>query len=403
MRITFFTDYFRPEPPPPAHHIAERAAAWVRDGQQVTIVTNHPNYPEGRVYAGHRNSMRALESVDGYRIVRVWTHVASHSSNFGKLVDQASFTVSAVMQALREPAPDVVVASSPHLFAGLAGAVYARLVRRPFLLEVRDLWPDSVLRPGSIAYRAFKVIERIIYRSADVVTVLTPAFEEHVRREGARAVRTIVGGADLRRFAPGLPSPALLAPLGLEGRFVIGYPGTLGTAHDIRLLVEAAKLLRETDIRFLIVGGGPYADRLRALVEAECPGMVVFAGTQPPERMPEWWRAMDVGLVLLRNSPELSTVIPSKMFEAMATSRPILFVGPGGAGSAIVERHGAGIVVDDGLAESFADAARVLRDDAAARERMAAAALAASPSFSRERHARESLDALASIVEGRRS
>ena len=112
---------------------------------------------------------------------------------------------------------------------------------------------------------------------------------------------------------------------------------------------------------------------------------------------------MDVGLVLLRNAPELSTVIPSKMFEAMATARPILFAGPGGAGSAIVERHGAGVVVDDGQAESLATAARLLRDDAEARERMAAAALAASPSYSRERHARESLDALVSIVEGRRS
>jgi glycosyltransferase involved in cell wall biosynthesis len=112
---------------------------------------------------------------------------------------------------------------------------------------------------------------------------------------------------------------------------------------------------------------------------------------------------MDVGLVLLRNSPELSTVIPSKMFEAMATARPILFAGPGGAGSAIVERHGAGVVVDDGRAESLAAAARLLRDDAVACERMAAAALAASPSYSRERHARESLDALVSIVEGRRS
>jgi glycosyltransferase involved in cell wall biosynthesis len=139
------------------------------------------------------------------------------------------------------------------------------------------------------------------------------------------------------------------------------------------------------------------------MVDAECPGMVVFAGTQPPERMPEWWRAMDVGLVLLRSSPELATVIPSKMFEAMATARPILFAGPGGAGSAIVERHGAGVVVDDGQAESLATAARLLRDDAEARERMAAAALAASPSYSRERHARESLDALVSIVEGRRS
>ncbi|NBQ14570.1 MAG: hypothetical protein EBU31_08180 [Proteobacteria bacterium] len=200
VRITFFTDYFRPEPPPPAHHIAERAAAWVRDGQQVTVVTNHPNYPDGRVYAGHRNSMRAVESVDGYRVVRVWTHVASHSSKLGKLVDQASFTVSAVLQAVREPAPDVVVASSPHLFAGLAGAVYARIVRRPFLLEVRDLWPDSVLRPGSIAYRAFKVIERIIYRSADVVTVLTPAFEEHVRREGARAPCAAGAGRAVRHW-----------------------------------------------------------------------------------------------------------------------------------------------------------------------------------------------------------
>lgn len=400
MRILFFTDYFRPEPPPPAHHIAERAAMWSAAGHQVTIVTNHPNYPEGRIYDGHRNRLRSVETTpEGVRVVRVWTYVAAHDRRVRKLMDQASYAVSAALQALREPTPDVVIATTPHLFGGLAGAVYARAKRRPLLLEVRDLWPDSVLPAGTMSYRVFKRIERFLYRSSAAVSVMTPKFEPHVRQEGGRRVVTVVGGVDRGRFCPGPKPSALVESAGLGGAFVIGYPGTLGTAHDLEMIAEVGRRLEGTDVQFLFIGGGPHMERLRTMTTDQ-PSRFRFVGTQPPEQMGEWWRTMDAGLVLLKNTEAMRTVIPSKIFEAMASGKPTVFVGPRGAGSDVVERHEAGVVLD-GDAAMVAAGIRSLASDRARLERLGGNALRASASYGRDRHAAETLALLEGITQER--
>ncbi len=401
MKIVFFTDYYRPEPPPPAHHIAERAAIWQRAGHQVTIITNHPNYAEGCIYPGFRNRLRTTETTpDGVRVVRVWTFVAGHARHVRKLADHASYCTSALVQALREPKPDVVVATSPHLFSGLAGAMYARIMRRPLLLEIRDLWPDQVLPPTSPAFRPFKAIERFLYRSAHTVSVMTPRFVRHVTDEGATRVRVVMGGADLSRFTPGPKPVHLLRQMGLDGHFVVGYPGTLGTSHDIDLIAEAGRHLRGSRVKLLFIGGGPFLSRLKALVAGACPDVFTFAPMQPAERMPEWWRAFDAGLVLLHQRGELARVMPSKMFEAMATGTPIIFVGPRGAGSQIVEDAGAGPIVDDGNPQSVAHAMLQLAGDPELRQRYSAAALAAAPQYSRDRHAQETLGLMVGMVGG---
>jgi glycosyltransferase involved in cell wall biosynthesis len=399
VRILFFTDYYRPEPPPPAHHIAERASLWRAAGHDVTIVTNHPNYPEGRIYPGHRNRMRTADvTPDGVRVVRVWTYVAAHDRRVRKLLDQASYAASATLQALREPTADAVVATTPHLFAGLAGALYARAMRRPLLLEVRDLWPDSVLPAGSASYRVFKRLERFLYRSSAAVSVMTPNFESHVRSEGGRRVVTVVGGVDRSRFSPG-PKPAtLVSEANLRNRFVIGYPGTLGTAHDLELIADVGRRLEGTPVVFLFIGGGPHMERLRAMT-ADQPDRFRFVGTQPPERMGEWWRTTDAGLVLLRNTDAMRTVIPSKIFEAMASGKPTVFVGPRGAGSDVVDRHGAGIVLD-GDAAHVAAGIRALASDRARCDALGASALRASASYGRDRHAAETLALLKEIAAG---
>jgi colanic acid biosynthesis glycosyl transferase WcaI len=147
-------------------------------------------------------------------------------------------------------------------------------------------------------------------------------------------------------------------------------------------------------VKLVFVGGGPFLQRLKALVAGTCPEVFTFVPMQPAERMPEWWRAFDAGMVLLRQNSALARVVPSKMFEAMATGTPIIFVGPRGAGSQIVEQAGAGPVVDDGNHQSVANAILRMASDPALLQRYRAAALAAAPRYSRERHASETLELL---------
>jgi glycosyltransferase involved in cell wall biosynthesis len=179
-----------------------------------------------------------------------------------------------------------------------------------------------------------------------------------------------------------------------------GLKGTLDTSHDIDLITQAGTHLCGHIVKLVFVGGGPFLQRLKALVAGTCPEVFTFVPMQPAERMPEWWRAFDAGLVLLRQNISLARVVPSKMFEAMATGTPIIFVGPKGAGSQIVEQAGAGPVVDDGDPQSVTNAILRLASEPALRERYGACAREAAPQYSRERHAQETLDLLRGIVGG---
>ena len=179
---------------------------------------------------------------------------------------------------------------------------------------------------------------------------------------------------------------------------VDGLTGTLGTSHDIDLIAQVGAHLRGHSVKLVFVGGGPFLQRLKALVAGTCPEVFTFVPMQPAERMPEWWRAFDAGLVLLRQNSALARVVPSKMFEAMATGTPIIFVGPKGAGSQIVEQAGAGTVVDDGNPQSVANAILRMASEPALRERYSAGALEAAPQYSRERHAQETLELLKDML-----
>jgi glycosyltransferase involved in cell wall biosynthesis len=186
---------------------------------------------------------------------------------------------------------------------------------------------------------------------------------------------------------------------GLNGAFVIGYPGTLGTAHDLELITEVGRQLEGTNVRFLFIGGGPHMDRLRTMT-ADQPARFRFVETQPPDRMGDWWRTTDAGLVLLRNTEAMRTVIPSKIFEAMASGKPTVFVGPRGAGSDVVARHDAGIVLD-GDAATVAAGIRSLASDPSRLEQLGGNALRASSSYGRDRHATETLALLTAIAQER--
>ena len=139
LNILFFTDHFRPEPSAPAAHIFERCRLWVAGGHQVTVMTSAPNFPEGRVYPGYRNSWRAVEMMDGVRVIRVKTYIARNEGFVRRILDYLSYMCSSFWAAFGEPRPDVIISSSPHLFVAYAGCAHAFMWRVPHVIEVRDL------------------------------------------------------------------------------------------------------------------------------------------------------------------------------------------------------------------------------------------------------------------------
>ena len=399
MKILFFADNFAPERNAQASRVYERALYWVRWGHEVTVITCAPNFPEGKLFAGYANRWRQVEMMDGIRVVRVKTFMARNEGRLKRMLDYVSFLPVALVCAMLEKRPDVVGATSPQFFAALAGWMASVGQRRPFLLELSDLWPASIEAVGAMKrgalMRVLSGLELFLYGRARMIAAQTPAFRRDLMERGVPAakVNVVLNGVELAMYSPRERDEALAAEWGMAAdELVVGYIGTLGMAHGLSSVLAAAELLRGERVRFLLVGPG--AEREMLMAESLRRGLknVTFIESQPKAMMPRVWSLVDVALVHLKDTPVFATVIPSKMFEAMASGKPVLLASPAGEASELLMREGAGEHVRSGDLLALAAAVRRLAGDEAGRARMATAGLLAAPRYSRERQARAFMD-----------
>ncbi len=408
MNILFLSENFPPETNAAATRVYERACYWVQSGHRVTVITTAPNFPEGRLFPGYRNRWRQIDEMSGIRVVRVKSFIAPNRGVFWRTLDFLSFMVTGVWAGLREGKPDVIAATSPQFFAAVAGWMLGRARGVPFVFELGDLWPASIFAVGAVRPNvALGLIEKLelhLYAHAEAVVALTGAFKDNLVGRGvpAKKIAVIPNGVDTWRYGPRDRDSELAREWGLKGRFVVGYVGTHGMAHALTNVLDAAERLSDRDnLRFLLVGAGAERDALIADAAGRGLNNVVFMPLQPKDAMPRVWSLCDVALVHLKNDPLFAGVIPSKMFEAMASGLPVLLAAPEGEASAIIEADGAGHCVPAEDPEALAGAVAGLMDDPAALKTLAEKALAAAPSHSREHQARHMATVLGLAAERR--
>jgi len=406
MKILFLTENFPPETNAAATRVYERACYWARWGHEVTVLTCAPNFPDGILYPGYANRWRQVEGMDSIRVVRVKTYMAANRGTVRRTLDFLSFMISAFGAGLFEQRPDVVSATSPQFFAAVGGWALGLVRRVPFVFELGDLWPASIVAVGamrpSFGLRLMEKLELFLYRRSAAVVALTHAFKQNLVGRGIEAekISVVINGVDTWRYGPRGRDRELAEETGLAGKFVVGYVGTHGMAHALSNVLDAAERLRdEPGIAFLLAGGGAERDMLVADAERRGLENVVFLARQPKERMPAVWSLCDVALVHLKNSPVFQDVIPSKIFEAMAMGLPVLMAAPQGEASAILEADGAGLHVPAEDPDALAGAVRRLAGDAQLRNKLAAASLAAAPNHSRERQARDMMAVLQGVAQ----
>lgn len=401
MKILFFTDHFHPEMSPPAAHIYDRCRIWVKQGHDVTVITNVPNYPYGETYEGYRNKFRQVEFLDGIRVVRVKTYMAENKGTVKRILDYFSYTISAFINTLFEKKTDVVISSSPPLFVPMVGVAFCMIRRVPHVFEIRDLWPAFIAatngwdKEGKL-YRFLEWLELLLYRKSKRIISFTPTFTEDLTSRGVdeNKIDLVINGCDLNLFSPLDPDEKLLTELNLNEQFVIGYIGTIGLAHDLENAVRAAKLVEGKDITLLFVGAGGEKQNVMDLANELGASNVMFIGRQDKQDVPKWWSICDVSLVHLKGSDELAAAIPSKIFEAMAMAKPILFSGLAGAGSYVVDKHQAGICVTANDPEALADAMMTMKTDQEAFKTWKRNSYESAPEYSREKQASKTLDSL---------
>jgi len=353
MRILFLSHYFPPEVNAPASRTYEHCKQWVQDGHEVTVVTCAPNHPQGNVYEGYRNKLIQWENQDGIRVVRIWTYVTANQGFLKRTVNYISFMMAAILSVPFLSGFDITLSTSPQFFNGLAGYAVSRLKRTPWILEIRDLWPESIVAVGAITNRPIigllEALELFAYRRADHIVVVTDSFKTHIQDKGIckQKVTVIKNGVDFSLYKKPPDNPvSLAAKIGIEGKFVASYIGTHGMAHHLETILQAADELREwQDIVFLLLGDGAERDRLLAMKDSMNLSNVVMLDQQPKTAMPHFWSLSNVSLVLLRKCDLFKTVIPSKIFESMAMERPII-LGVEGESSELLKSAEAGICIE---------------------------------------------------------
>ena len=362
LHILFLTDNFPPETNAPATRTFEHTRRWVRAGARVTVVTTAPNFPAGRLFAGYRNRICQREWLDGVETVRVWTYITANEGFARRTLDYMSFMVTGFLAALFMRRPDVIVCTSPQFFTACAAYVLSIFKRRPFVFELRDLWPDSILAVGAMkesgVIRALKRLEYFLYRRAARIVSVTHSFKQVLSGNAVPAdkIAVVPNGADLTGFTPGPKPDDLVARHGVAGKFVAAYIGTVGLAHGLGTLLDAAERCKNNErIAFIIVGDGAERSALEASARRRGLMNVVFVGPVGKDDVKRYWRLSDAALVLLRDRPVFRHVLPSKMFEAMATARPII-LGVLGESAGVLETAGAGIAIPPENAMALADA-----------------------------------------------
>jgi glycosyltransferase involved in cell wall biosynthesis len=351
MRILFLTDNFPPESNAPAARTFEHARVWVELGHEVTVVTGFPNFPTGRIHDGYRNRPRSVESVDGIRVVRVWTYIRPNEGVFGRSLDYLSFALSAIPAGTIESRPDVVVGTSPQLLTVLGAWVLSRLRRVPCVFEVRDLWPESIVAVGAArdgpGIRALSHLAGFLYEHSQMIVAVTDSFEEILAGRGVprEKIAVVKNGVDLELFSPRPRDDGFRQRLGVDhDTFLLTYAGTVGMAHGLSTVLDAAEASAGQALTFLVVGDGAEKERLARDASARGLTNALFLPGQPRAKIPGILAASDAVLIHLRDDPLFASVIPSKIFEAMAMARPIV-LGATGESAALVRETGCGIVV----------------------------------------------------------
>jgi glycosyltransferase involved in cell wall biosynthesis len=276
-------------------------------------------------------------------------------------MDQASFMASSVLQSWRFPKFDVLLASSPPLFVAMAGYMISRVWRRPWIFELRDLWPASIEAVGlgnKTPMRILEKVELFLYRKADRIISLTDAFKDNLTKRGIAPdkIDIVTNGVDTDMFNPQNAKEDGRKTLGIErDDFLVAYFGTTGMAHGLETMLEAAQLCRENSrIKFLIMGDGAERKALELKSREMGNSNVLFRDSVPHEEMPDYFAALDMFLVHLKPHPVFKTVIPSKIFEAMAMGTPILCALEG-EGARVVSESGAGVCIPPGNATVMAE------------------------------------------------
>lgn len=367
MKILFITDNFPPEVNAPATRTVEHCSEWVKSGVDVTVITCAPNFPHGKIYDGYKNKLYQSEIIEGIKVIRVWSYITPNRGFVKRILDYASFAFIAFWIGLFQKF-DIIVATSPQFFTTWTGWGLSKIKRKPWVFELRDIWPESIKTVGAMKngwiFDFLEKIELALYKDSDKVIAVTDAFKTNLISRGidAEKIDIVTNGANIKLFSPREKDMKLLKELQLKDKFIIGYLGTHGMAHSLDFIINSVAKITDPKIHFLFVGDGSMKTTIVDIAKELSLNNVTFLEPISKDKMPHYLSIIDVSLAPLKRSDNFKTVIPSKIFEASAMGKPTL-LGVEGQAQEIIEKYNAGLCFKPEDEDDFIAKVLLLKND----------------------------------------
>ncbi len=359
-KILILTQWFEPEPTFKGLTFAKELR---RQGFDVEVVTGFPNYPGGQVYPGYRIRLFQREIMDGIIVNRLPLYPSHDRSAIRRIMNYISFSFSSFIYiTLFTRRVDVIYAYHPPLTVGFVAAIYKLIRRTKMVLDVQDLWPDTLRATGMLKNKYIlwiigKVAE-FTYRFSDRIVVLSEGFKSRLINRGVaeEKIEIIKNWADEDKL--NLTAQANSFTIDDEKYFNVLFAGNMGRAQAINSVLEAAEILVEkrSSIRFILLGRGLEVDNLKRIVKSRKLNNVIFQPAVEMEQVGGFLRAADALLVHLRDDELFEITIPSKIQAYMAVGKPILVAVKGDAANLVNEAR-CGLIAEPENPISLADSA----------------------------------------------
>lgn len=358
ISVLFLTQYYPPEIGAPQARLSELARGLTHNGVKVTILTAMPNYPQGKLMSGYKR-LFMLEKQDGINLYRSFIIPTKSAAFLPRLLNYFSFMFSSFCLGLFLPRTDYLFTESPPLFLGICGFGLSRLKRSKFILNVADLWPESVAELGLIdrsglSYRLSSRLESFLYRHAALVTCSSRSILENISNRFPQ-VRTyhLSNGVNPENYPP----PAYSEKCKVR----VLYAGLHGLAQGLdQILAAAERLLDHKSLEFDFIGDGPEKENLISIARKDKLTNVSFLEPVQKSQIPAVLAEADILIVPLK--VQLTGAVPSKLYEAMAASKPVILIA-GSEARSIVEDAGCGFVVEPGNTIGLVSAIELLAEN----------------------------------------
>jgi len=351
MKILLISENFYPEKNAPGRRLYEHAKEWIKLGHQVTVLTGVPNAPKGKVFDGYKNKIYQSEKIDGIDIIRVWTYIAKNEGFLFRILDFVSFMFSSFIFGIFLKKHTKIIVSSPQFLPVISGFILSRIKKIPFVIEIRDLWPESIVALGTLKENSYIIkilnnIAKYIYHKSESIVVVTRSFKDYLINMGINKdkITIIENGFNFERtLSPNKSVKTISNKYKINNdNFIVSYIGTIGMSHGIEVVIRAAEIIK--DVTFLIIGEGAEKNNLKKIIEEKEITNVIFLNNIDWQEIVNINQIISANLIHLRNLELFKTVIPSKIFESMALKKPIL-AGLIGESLEIITKSNSGIQV----------------------------------------------------------